>query len=172
MSVPLHPAIVHIPLALAMLVPLGAIVIAALAWRRQPSRALVAVLVVFQGLLVGSGVVAMNAGESDEDRVEAVVPEPAIERHEERAEAFLIAGAAVLGTFAAAWALARRPGIGRAVLTVAAAGTLVVGGLALGVGSSGGELVYVHGAGAAFARAASAAPAGGGALGGERHDDD
>jgi len=153
MSVPLHPAIVHLPLALALLVPVGALAVTWLAWRRGPSRTLVGALVVAQVLLVGSGIVATRLGEADEERVEAIVPEAALESHEERAETFVIVGAVVLGALVVGWVGARRPRVGRALLTAATAGSLAVAGLGLAVGRSGGELVYVHGAGAAFAPA-------------------
>jgi len=160
MSVPLHPALVHLPLGLALLLPVGALVALVITWRRGPSRGLVTALVVAQALLVGSGFVSMQVGEADEERVEAVVPEPALEGHEERAQVMVLVGAVVLVAFAAAWLLARRPAAHRPALGLAAAGTIAVAVLALGVGHSGGELVYVHGAARALAGAGAEAATG------------
>jgi hypothetical protein len=43
-------------------------------------------------VLLGRGLVAMNTGEREEERVERVVPDAAIERHEEYAEQNVIFG--------------------------------------------------------------------------------
>jgi len=180
-GLPLHPALVHLPLGLAILIPLGALVVTVLAWRGRAGRALFATLAVAQAALVISGWVAMQAGESDEDKVEKVVAKATIHEHEEGAETFVVVGAGVLVALGAAAVLARRP-IGRVLVSVGAAGTLAVAGLALAVGHSGGELVYVHGAAQAHLPSggapAAAKDAGGDARddhGGDRrgdHDDD
>ena len=72
---PLHPAMVHLPLALAVLVP-GLALLGALAIRLQlvPPRTWVAVLLL-QAMLVGSGWLALETGEAQEERVEEVVAE-------------------------------------------------------------------------------------------------
>ncbi len=74
-----------------------------------------------------------------------------IEAHEERAEAFVWAGAVVLAGAAALLVVPASavPGIAAAVV----AGTLVVAGLGLWTGEAGGALVYTHGAAAAWAPA-------------------
>jgi len=157
---PLHPAIVHLPIALAVLLPLasGAFALAvARGWLPLRSWVLVVAL---HALLVGATWAALETGESEEERVERVVPEAAIETHEERAELFLwlsvgalaVSGAGLLGGTAGAAAR------GLAV----AAGLALLGGGMRG-GHSGGELVYVHGAASAYARGGAAA----GALAGE-----
>lgn len=169
-GLPLHPAVVHLPLALAMLMPIaGAAFLWAWFTRRVTRRAWVAV-VALQALLLGSSLVAINTGQGDEERVEKVVQESAIENHEEAAELFawvaggtLVLAALVLvfGTSAAAMPLA--------VATLVA--TVVVGGLALRVGHAGGQLVYVNGAASAYASAGSTAP-GSAATAHDSDDDD
>lgn len=175
-TLPLHPAIVHLPLGLALLMPLAA---AGFAWavatgrvRRQAWLAVVAL----QALLVGAGFVAMNTGGSEEERVEAVVPESAIETHEERAETFMWAAGATLALTALVVALPVQGAVAplAAVSTVA---TVVVAGLALWVGHAGGQLVYQQGAASVYARstpAGQSAPAmpGRSREGGDRDDDD
>lgn len=173
-SLPLHPAVVHLPLGLAMLMPLIAAGFAWALWTGLiQTRAWLAV-VALQALLVGVGFVAMNTGGSDEERVEAVVRESAIEQHEERAEQFMWAAGATLGLAVLVVVLRTpaAPGLAAAV-TVA---TLAVAGMGLRVGHAGGELVYVHGAASAYTSSArvgdaTAAPLPGGRQGADRDDD-
>lgn len=140
-SLPLHPAIVHLPMALAVLVPLVGIALA-IAIRREllPVRTWV-VVVVLQALLLGSGFIAMRTGEEEEERVENRISESAIERHEEKAEQFLwVAGLTLLlvgGTLAA-----RQPQFAQRLMVGAICATLVTAAMGLRVGHAGGELVY------------------------------
>jgi hypothetical protein len=153
-SLPLHPAIVHLPLGLAFLMPLLAAGFARVLWRgRARSRAWLAI-VALQAILLGAGLVAMNTGEREEDRVEPIVPEAAMDRHEEYAEQFVWATGLTLGVAALAFAFAR-PGVRRGLTLATVAGTVLVAGAAIRVGHAGGELVYVHNAGAAYGSAAA-----------------
>lgn len=72
-------------MALGVLMPLVAGGLLLSWWRGWlPARSwLIAVLL--QGVLLGSGAVAMNTGEDEEERVEQVVAEHLIEAHEEAA---------------------------------------------------------------------------------------
>ena len=99
-TLPLHPAIVHLPLGLAFVVPLLAIGLLLAHRRRALPRAAFAILVGAQALLVAGGVVAMQLGDRDAKRVEPVAGEAVVETHEERAEAFV--WAVDLNTFAPA----------------------------------------------------------------------
>lgn len=151
---PLHPALVHLPVALALLIPLVAATVAvAVRAGALPRPAWVGVLAL-QVLLVGSGWMAMESGEDQEERVERVVPERYIEEHEERAEAFVWAGAATILVLAAG--LVASPA-GAAARLVGVVATMVVLGLGIRVGHSGGELVYKHGAAAVYVGPASSA---------------
>jgi uncharacterized membrane protein len=153
---PLHPAVVHLPIALAVLIPLLAL-LALVAIQRAwlPARSWWAILLL-QAMLLGSGWLALETGEDQEERVEKVVAERHIEEHEEAAERFmLLAGVAfvVLGTGLLA---DRRGSLGRLAGTLA---TVVVLAGATQVGHYGGELVYKHGAAAAYVdKAGSAVP--------------
>ena len=102
---------------------------------------------VLQVLLVGSGWLALETGEEEEDRVERIVAEDLIEEHEEAAERFMVlAGIGLLATGAGLLS-GRRGSIGRAV---GAATTIVVLAAGVSVGHLGGELVYKHGAANAY----------------------
>jgi len=144
---PLHPAVVHLPLALAMLAPFVvglAFVVIRRGW--LPPRAWVAILLL-HGLLAGSAWFAVETGEEQEDRVERVVQERWIEDHEEGAERFLTVAAVALLVSLTGFAGGAAGTVGRGA-TIAAASVVLAAAIA--VGHSGGELVYRHGAADAY----------------------
>lgn len=153
---PLHPAVVHLPIALAVLAPwvaLAALVSIRRGW--LPARTWLTV-VALHALLAGSAWLAVETGEQEEERVERVVAERPIETHEERAEVFL--GLSLAALAAAALGMLRgRAGRLAQVGTLVAALAVLVSGAA--VGHTGGELVYRHGAGQAYATGAAGAAA-------------
>lgn len=153
-SMPLHPAIVHLPLGLAILMPLVASGFAWALWTgRVRPRAWVAV-VAFQALLLGSGLVATRTGEAEEERVENVIQESALHQHEAFADQFVWAGGFTL-VLAGLVLVVRRPRAARALAFAVVVSTLVVAALGLRVGHAGGQLVYVHGAASAYAQASA-----------------
>lgn len=145
---PLHPAVVHLPIALAVLLPLFAVGTAVAVHRGARSRVAWSITVTLAGALLGSGLVAKETGEDQEDRVEQVVPETALHAHEEAADRFLVAAAAV---FLVSLLGLRRDRVGRGARLVTVAGSVGVLVAGWAVGQAGGELVYRHGAGAAYA---------------------
>lgn len=170
MELPLHPKLVHLPIALAVLLPLLTTVLwISLLRGWLPLRAWL-LTVGAQVLLVGTSVLAMRSGEDDEERVERLVPEAALEAHEEAAERFTWGAGAVLLLSLAPLLLYRRPRAAAWGALATTAGTLVVLGLGYQVGQAGGELVYRHGAAAAFVGASSSAS--GPATKSSRADDD
>lgn len=174
-----HPKLVHLPMALAVLVPLVAGGLALAWWRGWLPRRAWWIAVGLQVLLVGSSIAALRSGERDEEKVERVVPEAAIEAHEEAAEVFTLGAGITLGLMVLAGVLGGRmaaPAVGLALL-----GAVVGIGLGVRTGEAGGALVYRHGAAAAHMEAAGAAgpagPAGEAAEDADRrvdegHDDD
>jgi len=160
MPEPLHPAVVHLPVAFAVLAPfaaLAALVAIRAGW--LPARAWIAI-VALQALLAGSAWVAVETGEEQEERVERVVEKRIIHEHEEAAERFL--ALAVVTFVVSAAGLLRGTGgtVGR--IATIALGAIVLAG-AVSTGHSGGELVYRHGAANAYLEGASVerAPEGG-----------
>ncbi|MBK7581436.1 MAG: hypothetical protein IPI67_14645 [Myxococcales bacterium] len=146
---PLHPAVVHFPVALAVLVPLVALGVL-LAWRRGwlPARTWV-VVVALQAVLAVGAVVAMKTGEGDEERVEKVVREASIEAHEDAAKLFTLVGFGVL-VLAAAPLLSKRDSLKQALAGASIVGSLGLVGLAYNAAHRGGQLVYAEGAGSAY----------------------
>ncbi|MCB9916458.1 MAG: hypothetical protein H6828_15125 [Planctomycetes bacterium] len=170
-STPLHPLIVHLPMALAALLPLLSAIVVLAWWRDALPRRAWALVVLLQALLFAGGLVAMNTGEADEERVEEVVPEAALEAHEEAAEVFTWSAGALLA-LGLLPLLLRREERARQLALVATAGSVMVLGLGYRVGSAGGELVYRHGAAAAWTAAAGELPAGEAWRGGDDDDDE
>jgi len=148
-TLPLHPKVVHLPMALAVLIPLLSAGLLTAWWKGWLERRAWLVVVLLQALLVGSGVLALRTGEDEEERVEQVVPEQALEHHEEAAETFVIGAGVVLLVVGAA-ALVPAEGPALAVGIVGLAGSLLVLGLGVRVGEAGGRLVYEHGAARAY----------------------
>ncbi|MDH4043635.1 MAG: hypothetical protein OEW06_04180 [Gemmatimonadota bacterium] len=153
---PLHPAVVHFPIVFATVLPfLAALVL----WRLHdgaPLRtwgpvALVAVLT------WGTAYLVARTGGSEEERVEAVLASEApLHEHEEAAEWFLV----VSGIAAGLALLGFAPGlVGRGARLLALVGAVAGLAAAARTGVLGGELVYQHGAAAAYTTASPNTPA-------------
>lgn len=138
-------------------------------WTRRAGPVAWIAVVVLQAALLGSSLVAINTGGNDEERVERVVQESAIEAHEEAAEQFAWASGVTLLLAALVLVFRRRELSGPLTAGVVIA-TIAVAALGLRVGHAGGQLVYVHGAAAAYAPIESAAT--GSTPSAARHDED
>lgn len=148
-----HPKVVHIPMALAVLMPLVAGSLA-VAWTTSwlPPRAW-SIAVALQAVLFLGAVAAINTGGREEHRVESVVAESHIEAHEELATVFAGVSAVVFAVAALALVLRRKKaGLVLAGLTVL--GSFVVLTLGIKAGHAGGELVYKYNAASAYSTGA------------------
>lgn len=166
---PLHPAVVHLPVAFAVILPLFAIGAIWFIRRGSRPRAAWGVTVAMAVALVASAWVSLQTGEQQEERVEDVVGEAAIHQHEEAAELFIAVSAGVLVIALGGLAPGR---LGQLSRWATAAGTIAVLGAGWNVGHSGGMLVYRDGAASAYAntngqRGENAGPGDAG----EDHDD-
>ena len=151
---PLHPALVHFPIVLALLAPFFvAGFLFAIHTRRLPARAWLAV-VVLQAVIYGAAWATAQTGHKEEERVERVVQEDPIEEHEEAAEWFLwIAGL----TVPVAGVGLLSGGLGTAGRGLALAGSLLAALAVARVGHTGGQLVYKYGAATAYLDSPTAA---------------
>lgn len=147
-DLPLHPVIVHLPLALALLMPAFALLAAWAAWTGRLRRSTWLGVIALQALLAGGALAAMSTGEGEEERVEPIVGEAALERHEGYAEQFTWGAGIALAIMLAG--LAPQSSARRAAVTLAAAATVGVALLGIRTGHAGGQLVYTHGAAAAY----------------------
>lgn len=144
---PLHPAVVHFPIVLAVLLPffmIGALIAVRRGARPKRAWALPAGLAL---LLLMSTYVAVKTGEAQEEIVESVVAERVIHEHEEAAEGFLIA-VGILTLIGGAGLVRGR--VGQVARGIALAGSLAVLVMGARVGHSGGEMVFKHGAASAY----------------------
>ncbi|NOY90645.1 MAG: hypothetical protein GXP55_05490 [Deltaproteobacteria bacterium] len=149
----LHPQLVHLPLALAVLMPFFAAVVAWAWWRKKLPRAAWFLVLGMQVLLAGGAFAAKQAGEEAEERVEHVVAEQVIEEHAEAAEAFVVAAAVTTLPFLLA-AFVRKESVALGLAAVSSLSSCVPLVLAILAGQSGGALVYEHGAANAYIDAA------------------
>lgn len=151
---PLHPAIVHFPIVLTLLLPIFA---AGALWaiRRgaRPLRAW-AIPLALAAALAGSAWLAVETGDAQEDRVEGVVTEDVLHAHEEAGERFLVLSGVLLLVMGGGLVGGRLGSASRLVGTLGAAALVVA---AVQVGDAGGKLVYQHGAAAAYVEASPAA---------------
>jgi uncharacterized membrane protein len=154
-SIPLHPALVHLPLGLAFLLPALAIGLSWALWKGKIRQRTWLIVVVLEAVLLGAGFAALKTGQQEEERVDSAVPETALKRHETLAEQFLWVTGFTLAVAAAVLAT-RRPGAIQALTATTVLGSLLAAWAALRVGQAGGQLVYVHNAGAVYAVAGKA----------------
>ena len=143
-GIPLHPALVHIPLGLALLIPLLAVAALVAWWRGRASKGTWAAVVVLQLLLVGTGWFGIRTGEREVRRARQVVAREYVHEHSEAADFFVYGAGAVL--VIGVLGLAFRGRSAQWAATAATVGTLVVAAMGVRVGHLGGRLVYVHGA--------------------------
>ncbi|MEX0691285.1 MAG: DUF2231 domain-containing protein [Gemmatimonadales bacterium] len=160
-GVPLHPLVVHAPLVLGVLAP----VIALILWGAMAGRFLhhrVWWLVVFLYVVTfASAFVAVRTGQQEEDVVEEVLANhDALHAHEDRAKRFRLAvGGVLMLTVLTGFLFGNRKwGMRFAGLSVVAGAAAAW--LALGVGHSGGLLVYQEGAANAYVTPADLPPDG------------
>jgi len=144
---PLHPAVVHLPMALSVLLPLFALgALWSIRRGTAPRKAWGITTALFAALSL-SAWASLETGEDQEERVEDVVAEAPIHSHEEAAEAFLFLSLGALGVAALGLSRGR---IGSVARVAGAVGSVALLGAGLRVGHTGGELVYRYGAASAY----------------------
>jgi len=144
---PLHPAVVHFPIVLVVLLPIVAVTALVVIRRGADARRAWLPVVAFAMALSLSAWVAVETGENEEEAVEEAVSESAIHEHEEAAELFLPLTLVAMLLTGAGLLSGRAGDIARPAAALGAI-LLVVAGYR--VGHSGGELVYEHGAAQAY----------------------
>lgn len=142
----LHPAVVHLPLGIAVVLPILALLAAWLYFRRRDSGAAftrfwLALVICLVAASVGA-FLAHETGEAGEHAIGKSLPEAAIELHEKYATIFsiLLYTATAVGVFVF-FAKGRLKSYAILLVALLSAAALYVGIL---TGNAGGELVYQH----------------------------
>ena len=174
-DLPLHPALVHLPLGISLVVPL--LILALLLAQRRLQPAVAALVAALQLVAFVGALVAQETGEDNEESAERQgVPEAALEAHEELAGSFTVLVGLTTAALAIGAALRQRPGT-TPVLAIAGALSLAAAVQGARTGHAGGTLVYQHGAGqqavtAGLGSAAHSPSADGGGHGEDHAEDD
>ncbi|HXH31092.1 MAG TPA: DUF2231 domain-containing protein [Bacteriovoracaceae bacterium] len=153
MPEPLHPYIVHLPVALSYLIPILIIVFAQMIKKNKMAPAAWLVIIGIQLVITVTGYVALETGETEELAVDKLVSKKLIHEHEEASEIFV--GSTVLALVVSIAAFFIRKEFQFYIKL--AVGVISLGSvfLAYSTGKLGVELVYKHGAAAAYAEAQS-----------------
>lgn len=140
---PLHPAIVHFPIALTFLLPVLVLVFAWAIKSGKMSKELWLVIIGIQVLITGSGYLALETGETDEDKVSAIVSKKIVHEHEEAAEIFVGTTVVSLAAGIVAWFL--QPAFQDKARFAVMFLSLLPLFFGWQTGKLGGEIVYRHG---------------------------
>lgn len=140
---PLHPAVVHFPLALTVLLPVLVLVFAWAIKSGKMSKELWLVIIGMQVLITGSGYLALETGETDEDKVSAIVTKKIVHEHEEAAEIFV--GTTVVSLVAGIVAWFLQPAFQDKARLAVMFFSLLPLFFGWQAGKLGGEIVYRHG---------------------------
>lgn len=146
---PLHPVIVHLPLAITFLLPILVLVFAWAIKAGKMNKELWLVIVGLQLLVTVTGYIALETGETDEEKVSAIVGKDVIHQHEEAAEIFVGTTVIVLASGIVVWFL--QPAFqdkGRFAVVLI---SLLPVFFAFRAGQLGGNIVYRLGGGSAHA---------------------
>lgn len=147
---PLHPAIVHLPLGLAMILPLLILIVSVGISKQWFNKGTWILVVIFQLLCMGSGILSIETGEMEEDKVENVLAEELISKHEDMSKAFTACAGVTFACALVGFFFLRK----QKVFSMCALATLILSlctlGLAIQTGRLGGALVYEHGAAKAY----------------------
>lgn len=152
MQIPFHPIVVHFPIALSFILPLLILVFAFMIKKNKMTHLAWVVIIGLQLLTTVSGYVALESGENEEHLVQKVVDKQFVHHHEEAAEIFV--GSTVVALVLSVAVFFLRKEMQFVVQMIIAAVSLVSCYLAYNAGHSGGELVYIHGAGSAYVKTA------------------
>jgi uncharacterized membrane protein len=137
----LHPAVVHVPVGLAVVLPLIAAGLAFARWRGWLRPRSWTVLVALQAMVLAGALVAVETGEALEEHGERIAGERAVELHEEWAEVFAGAAGLALLVFGSVF-LVRSPRPLAALLVASVASSVLVASLAVWTGHLGGRVTH------------------------------
>ena len=148
-GIPTHPVVVHLPLALAVLLPLGTASVGWAVWKgKLPERAWAGIVIAHFVLAASAGAASL-LGESDARRIQTRVEASHVEEHEGEGHRLLI-GAVIAFGLAVGGLVLRDVKHRRTAIAATIAAGLACAVLAIIAGRGGAELVYKRGAAAAW----------------------
>lgn len=142
-ALPMHPKLVHFPMALCILMPLFLIAVIIGRWRNWFSPMVWLLVLFLQGATAVSAIAALRTGEDEEHSCEGYAPEEALETHEERAQQFTIVQVGTLALVVALVLLRNRARMEATLPAIALVASLGGAYAGVRVGNAGGRLVYV-----------------------------
>ncbi|MFL5784681.1 MAG: DUF2231 domain-containing protein [Bacteriovoracaceae bacterium] len=146
---PLHPIVVHFPLAMTFLLPVMVLIFALAMRSGKMSKEMWFVIIGLQVLITATGYLALETGETDEDKVALVTGKEIIHAHENSAEIFVGMTVVSLAGGIVAWFL--RPEFQERARLGVFLLTLLPVFFGWKTGHLGGEIVYKHGGSRAHA---------------------
>lgn len=157
-GVPWHALVVHGPLMVGVLAPvIGLLIWGAIALRQLHHRAWWLTVVLYL-IAFGGALIAVETGEDEHDRVHDVVAEEPMHLHEERGEQYRLALGIVFAMAIGAGLLFGNRAWGMRMAGATLAAGFLAAYLAVGVGHSGGLLVYREGAAAYYVEPPAPSP--------------
>ena len=145
---PLHPLIVHLPIAISFILPVLIVVFAQMIRNSKMSPGSWLVIIGLQLVVTISGYVSLETGETEEQKVEKVISRKLISEHEEASESFV--GSSVLALVLSVGAFFIRKEFQFSIKIGVGVLSRISAYLAFATGKLGGELVYKHGAATAY----------------------
>ena len=148
MQVPLHPIVVHFPIAIAFILPILALLFAFFIKTQKMKSSMWLIIVGLHLFTVGAGYLALETGENEEDTVAKIVDKDLIGEHEKYAEIFV--GVTVVATAISIVAFFLQTNIQFYAQLANVIILVIAAFFAYETGEHGGELVYKHGATRAY----------------------
>lgn len=146
LDLPLHPVVVHFPITLGLLLPIFSIILLVGIKKGMLNPQAWGLASFLAGLYFLTALVAVNLGEDEEETVKPYVIHEVLEEHEEAGDLIpWIAGGIFLLTLTPL-ALKYRTHLQILTILVSALGVAPL----IDAGHSGGKLVYIYGAAAAY----------------------
>lgn len=142
-ELPLHPAVVHIPIGLAIVLPILTLLFLFLFYKNKLTKISWIFIFILQLFITAGGYVAIETGEDEEDRVEKVVGHDLIEEHEHKAEDFMKISFVTLAVTAIPFFITKAPILGAVFVANIAMQSLSLFYI-VQTGEMGGHIVYEH----------------------------
>lgn len=145
---PFHPSIVHLPIVVSLILPVLVLVFALMIKSHKMAPKAWLIIVGLQLFTTATGYLALESGEAEEEVVTKVVEKKLVSAHEEAAEIFV--GSTVLALVLGIAAFFIRKEYQFHLQLLIAFISLFSTYQGLVTGGLGGDLVYKHGAAAAY----------------------